>query len=237
MANYANHHASVIVNAPMHQVYEMFTHFNDFPAFMSFVKEVTCYGDQTSHWVANIGGQQEWDAVNVGWLPDRQIGWHSTNGLENFGKVTFEPAGQNQTKIDVDISYNPPAGVLGDIGENLGVGNRFEFRLQQDLEHFARMVNQAPVGSLDPASSSYLFHSQSAAAQGRTTDRQKESMLLESDTDQQRETGVERPIIDQDITGMSSRDLKKHAAEAEMPSAGIPGDRLPPTPDREPSSY
>ncbi len=28
---YAEHHASVIVNAPAQQVYAMFTHFNDFP--------------------------------------------------------------------------------------------------------------------------------------------------------------------------------------------------------------
>ena len=37
----AEHHVSVTVNAPLHQVYTLFTHFNDFPKFMSFVKEVT----------------------------------------------------------------------------------------------------------------------------------------------------------------------------------------------------
>lgn len=37
----AEHHVSVTVKAPVHQVYELFTHFNDFPKFMRFVKEVT----------------------------------------------------------------------------------------------------------------------------------------------------------------------------------------------------
>src|SRR5690348_11045127 len=36
----ADHRATVVVNAPIDQVYPMFTHFNDFPKFMSFVKEV-----------------------------------------------------------------------------------------------------------------------------------------------------------------------------------------------------
>ena len=33
----AEHHASVTVGAPVQQVYGLFTHFNDFPKFMSFV--------------------------------------------------------------------------------------------------------------------------------------------------------------------------------------------------------
>ena len=170
------HHASVTVNAPVHQVYGLFTHFNDFPKFMSFVKEVTYYDEQRSHWVAEIAGRHEWDAVNQDWIPDRQIGWHSIKGLENTGRVTFQSLGPNQTRVDVYISYNPPAGVLGDVGEKAGVGSRFDSALQQDLTNFARMVDHAPPGALDPTSSNYLFHSGSAAAKGTTTSRQNETM-------------------------------------------------------------
>ena len=172
----AEHHVSVTVDAPVHQVYSMFTHFNDFPKFMSFVKEVTYYDDQRSHWVAEVAGRHEWDAVNENWVEDQQVGWHSTNGLENFGRVTFQPMGALQTRVDVFINYNPPAGVLGDIGENLGVGSRFDSTLQHDLDNFARMVQQAPQGALDPASSNYLFHEGSAAAKGTTTQRQDATM-------------------------------------------------------------
>lgn len=174
--NYATHQAEVTVDAPVHQVYSLFTHFNDFPKFMSFVKEVTYADDQHSHWVAEIAGRHEWDAANENWITDRQVGWRSTNGLENFGQVTFEPAGSNQTKVNVAINYNPPAGVLGDAGENLGVGARFQSALEHDLNHFAQLVEQAPAGALDPNSSNYLFHSESAAAKGQTTSRQNETM-------------------------------------------------------------
>ena len=173
---YAEHHASVTVDAPVHQVYSMFIHFNDFPKFMSFVKEVTYYDDQNSHWVAEIFGRHEWDAVNQDWVEDQQVGWRSTSGTDNYGKVTFYPIGSNQTRVDVYINYNPPAGVLGDVGENLGAGARFDNALQHDLDNFAKMVREAPPGALDPESSNYLFHSGSAAATGTTTDRQDATM-------------------------------------------------------------
>lgn len=176
----AEHTATVTVNAPVHQVYELFTHFNDFPKFMTFVKEVTYRDDLNSHWVADIVGRHEWDAVNENWIPDQQIGWRSTDGLENSGRVTFTPQGDNQTMVVVAISYNPPAGFLGDIGEALGSGKRFETALQHDMNNFAKMVAQAPPGALDPTSSNYLFHEDSAAAKGQTTDRQDDAMTQDT---------------------------------------------------------
>lgn len=154
----------------------MFTHFNDFPKFMRFIKEVTYYDDANSHWVADVAGRHEWDAVNSNWQTNRQIGWESTKGFENRGLVTFQPVGPNQTEVTVLVAYNPPAGVVGDVGESLGVGKRFEQALQQDLNNFARMVEEAPPGTLDPEASNYLFHADSAAARGQTTDAQNRSM-------------------------------------------------------------
>lgn len=218
MANtLAEHHASITVNAPVHQVYGMFSHFNDFPKFMSFVKEVTYYDDQRSHWVAETMGQHEWDAVNENWVEDQQICWRSYNGFENSGKVTFQPVGNNQTRVDVYVNYNPPAGVLGDAAENLGVGSRFDNALQHDLDNFAKMVDQAPPGALDPTASNYLFHGGSAAAKDTTTDRQDATMddqytnapmagdtygtgsSYNRDVPYTGTTTTDRPIMDRDI--------------------------------------
>ncbi len=205
--NWLEHHASVTVNAPVHQAYSLFTHFNDFPKFMSFVKEVTYYDDQRSHWVVEVLGRHEWDAQNEDWIENRQIGWRSYNGLENTGRVTFQTTGPMQTLVDVFLSYNPPAGVLGDVGEKLGAGSRFENALQQDLNNFARMVDQAPPGALDPQSSNYLFHSGSAAAKGTTTSRQDATMRDEQNSRRSMidsygdtiSTPEYSPVLDQDI--------------------------------------
>ncbi len=232
MADYATHHASVAVNAPVHQVYALFTHFNDFPKFMSFVKEVTYYDNQRSHWVAEVAGRHEWDAVNENWIPDQQVGWRSTDGLENFGKVTFQPMNNNQTQVDVFINYNPPAGVLGDIGENLGVGGRFDQALQNDMTHFARMVDEAPAGALDPNSSNYLFHGDSAAAKGTTTSRQNQTMYDDPNMAQNSNMqGTSHPTYDQDITGTNNQQLYRDNPD----NPGIGGQPAP-APLNEPLS-
>ncbi|GAC1546885.1 MAG: hypothetical protein NVS2B17_30590 [Candidatus Velthaea sp.] len=169
------------VNAPLHQVYELFTHFNDYPKFMTYVKEVTYLDDERSHWVADVAGKHEWDAVNEDWISDRQIGWRSTSGVANGGRVIFTPAGDVQTRIEAVITYTPPAGILGALGEALGAGSLFEKRLQHDLTHFAKMVEEAPAGALDPVSSAYLFHSESAAATGTSTPAQDQTMGMGDD--------------------------------------------------------
>jgi len=177
----AEHSASVTVNAPVHQVYQLYTHFNDYPKFMTFVKEVTYLDDKRSHWVADVIGRHEWDAVNEDWIPDRQIGWRSVDGVSNSGRVTFEPTGADRTRVTVLVDYQPPVGILGSLGEVLGAGGEFERRLRHDLQHFATMVEQAPAGALDPTSSAYLFHGDSAAARGETTEAQDESMGIAED--------------------------------------------------------
>ncbi len=94
----AEHSVSVTVNAPVHQVYELYTHFNDYPKFMTFVREVTYLDGERSHWVVDVAGRHEWDAINDGWIADRQIGWRSLDGLSNSGRVRFEPVGTGATK-------------------------------------------------------------------------------------------------------------------------------------------
>jgi uncharacterized membrane protein len=172
----AEHKAVVTVNAPVHQVYEMYTHFNDYPKFMTFVKEVTYLDDQRSHWVVDVAGTHEWDALNEGWVRDRRIGWRSLDGLKNRGEVLFTPYGERRTRVEVHVDYDPPAGVLGDLGEAAGVGKQFDKRLQHDLEQFAEMVESAPRDALDPESSTYLFHAESALGRGAATRAQEESM-------------------------------------------------------------
>jgi len=178
----AIHGATVVINAPVSQVYQLWTHFNDFPKFMTFVKEVTYKDEQTSHWVADIVGNHEWDAVNDNWTENKQIGWKSVDGLDNSGTVFFEDLGGGLTRLTARISYDPPAGLFGDIGEALGAGGHFEKALRQDFNNFAEMVNGAPPGALDPNSSAFLFHQDSAAAKGETTDTQEQTFTREDYT-------------------------------------------------------
>jgi uncharacterized membrane protein len=175
----SEHSVSVTIQAPVHQVYTLFTHFDDFPKFMSFVKEVTYYDEQRTHWVVHVLRDYEWNAVNEDWIVDRQVGWRSTSGLKTTGKVKFRAMGPQRTIVDVYVQYTPPTGSLGKLGDALGGYDYFDAILREDVSHFARMVEQAPAGALDPMSSHYLFHKESAFARGLLTRRQK--LLMEQD--------------------------------------------------------
>jgi len=166
------HSASVTIKAPVHQVYKLFTHFSDFPKYMSFIREVTYYDEQRSHWVVQVIRQYEWDAINVDWITDQQVGWRSTRGFHNSGKVKFRSLGSESTIVDVYIQYVPPKGLLGQFGDTMGISSYFELILQKDLHNFACLVEQAPPDALDPMSSHYLFHSESAAAKKLITSKQ-----------------------------------------------------------------
>ena len=154
------HRASITIAAPIHQVYALFERFGDYPKFMSYVKDVQFVDGETTRWVVDIAGHHEWTAVNDTWIPDRQIGWRSTEGFRNSGRVEFVALGADRTQVDVTISYDPPAGPLGMAGEVLGIGAAFESALQHDLDAFAAMVETAPHGGLDPNSAAYVLNVQ-----------------------------------------------------------------------------
>lgn len=136
------HERSIVVNAPVHEVFGMWRNFQDFPRFMSHVKEVTILGTDLSHWRGKIDGiTEEWDAKMTQVEPDRIIAWKSTSGFQNKGEVRFEPV-DSGTKVTVRFEYEPPAGVLGDIAEKIYFGREFERDLEEDLRNFKIRVEE-----------------------------------------------------------------------------------------------
>ncbi len=137
----AVHERSIDVNAPIHEVFLMWRNWENFPKFMSHVKEVRELGGGKSHWRANIAGiDEEWDAETTSVETDRVIGWRSITGLENSGEVRFDEADGDRTRVTVRIEYDPPASVLGDAAEAVYVGREFDEGLQEDLDRFRARV-------------------------------------------------------------------------------------------------
>jgi uncharacterized membrane protein/osmotically-inducible protein OsmY len=104
------------VNAPVERVFEFWSNFENFPRFMSNVREVRNQADGRSHWtVAGPAGVPvSWEAVVTGFEPNRVIAWKSVPGstIANSGIVRFEPA-NGGTRVDIKLAYNPPAGAVG----------------------------------------------------------------------------------------------------------------------------
>ncbi|MFN6962551.1 MAG: SRPBCC family protein [Pyrinomonadaceae bacterium] len=108
---------SITVDAPVDVLFALWSHFENFPRFMSNVLEIRDLGGGRSRWrVAGPAGiPVEWDAEITRTVQNELIAWRSVEGstVENAGYVVFEPADGGATEVSVHLSYNPPAGALG----------------------------------------------------------------------------------------------------------------------------
>lgn len=114
-----NVRTTMVVNIPKHEVYRFWRNLENLPLFMKHLKSVKEDDNKTSHWEALMPGNLgiiKWEATIVEDEENRKIAWQSTpeSMIENAGKVVFEEAlGGQGTKLDILISYRPPAGDLG----------------------------------------------------------------------------------------------------------------------------
>jgi uncharacterized membrane protein/osmotically-inducible protein OsmY len=108
---------TMTINAPVGKVFELWSRHENFPHFMSRVREVKDLGNGRYHWtVAGPAGiPVEWEAVITKLEPDRLIAWQSALGstVEQQGMVRFRPDGGEKTVVEVRLSYYPPAGAVG----------------------------------------------------------------------------------------------------------------------------
>jgi uncharacterized membrane protein len=110
-------HKTINVMAPVEQVFEFWTNYENFPRFMSHVREVQDRGEGRSHWVVDgpAGAPVGWDAVVTRLESNELIAWRTEPGspVQHEGTVRFQPNGDGSTRIDIQMSYTPPAGAVG----------------------------------------------------------------------------------------------------------------------------
>ena len=134
------------VNVPVRTAYDQWTQFESFPQFMEGVEEVKQLDDSHLHWKVTIGGKtQEYDAVVTEQLPNDRVAWKSTSGTPNAGVVTFHRLSEDQTRVTVQISWEPQD-MTEKVGSSLGFDDR---QIQQALENFKRFIEErgAPTGA------------------------------------------------------------------------------------------
>jgi uncharacterized membrane protein len=89
--------------------------------------------------VAEIAGAtREWDAEIVDQQPDQRIAWRSVDGAGNGGVVTFQPSGENATRINLQMEFEPQ-GVAETVGDRLGFISK---QAEGDLKRFKSFVEQ-----------------------------------------------------------------------------------------------
>ena len=128
---------TIEVDVPVSTAYNQWTQFEDFPLFMEGVEHVEQKDDTRLHWVAKVGGKtNEWDAKILEQHPDKQVSWISEDGKKTRGTVTFEPIGENKTRITLSMSYQAE-GLTETLGSAVGLDQR---RVRGDLERFKDLI-------------------------------------------------------------------------------------------------
>ena len=146
--------ASIIVGAPVSEVYQVWHEFENFPRFMNNIKEVTKKdgaGKQSTWKVSGpLGVPVSFDAEMTMDEPNKRIGWNSRGDgtVTTSGQVVFTELGTGQTQIHVTMNWTPPAGKVGEVVANLT--NDPQGQLEEDLGRFKEMIEGGKFGSVVP---------------------------------------------------------------------------------------
>jgi uncharacterized membrane protein len=128
---------SVEVQVPVRTAYNQWTQFEDFPRFMEGVESIKQIDDTKTHWVTSIGGQRrEFEAVITEQNPDERVAWRTVEGPKQAGVVTFHRLGENETKVMLQMEFEPE-GAAEKAGDALGV---VKSRTKSDLERFKEFI-------------------------------------------------------------------------------------------------
>jgi uncharacterized membrane protein len=143
---------TINIDAPVEEVYNFWSRFENFPKFMRHIYEVRDLGNGRSQWVASgpAGLSVRWDAVITRQEPNSLIAWKSDPGslVESAGMVHFHPNQHGGTQVDIQMSYNPPAGAMGHaIASIFGANPRKA--MDEDLVRFKSLIEneKTSVGS------------------------------------------------------------------------------------------
>ena len=124
---------SIEVHADAQRVYEMWTDFEHYPAFMPGIIEVRRTGETLTHWVADFGGRRhEWDTQVVQMDPEDRIAFQTVDTDPPVrSTVSFQPTADG-TRITFCIENDP------------GLGSGEPSPVHEALERFRAIVEEGP---------------------------------------------------------------------------------------------
>jgi uncharacterized membrane protein len=138
---------TVIVRAPVREVFDYFTAFENFPSFMQHIREVKRLDGDRWHWKVSgpAGLSFEWDAIVTRRVDLEYISWKSTDSasVHNQGEARFEPGQDGSTtRMTIRVVYEPPLGAIGHaVAKLLGVDPKHE--LDTDMMRFQGLFERS----------------------------------------------------------------------------------------------
>jgi uncharacterized protein YndB with AHSA1/START domain len=125
------------VAAPIDEVYEAWTKFDQFPKFMHRVLNVEQKGRDKISWSEKIWfSSRQWEGRVTEKRKNERIVWKTTSGMNHKGIVSFHKLAPNLTRVMITMEFEPN-GMM----EKMASGLRFVKRaVQADLARFKAYV-------------------------------------------------------------------------------------------------
>ncbi|HEY8555641.1 MAG TPA: SRPBCC family protein [Burkholderiales bacterium] len=114
-------HKTIRIDAPLERVFETWANAENFPQFMTHVREVRPLGGEREsrrwHWrVRGSSGMEfEFETRTTAYDENRFIAWRTEPGalIQHTGQVRFAANPDGSTSAEVTLSYSPVAGAVG----------------------------------------------------------------------------------------------------------------------------
>jgi uncharacterized membrane protein len=134
---------SIIVRGDVSTVYDVWSDFETFPNYMTYVDNVVKTGPRTSLWKVTgpLDINLEWTAETTRQEPNQRIAWNTKDydgNLTTSGEVVFSELSDNQTHITVTMNYTVPGGKVGEVLAQLFSDP--EKRLEEDMRNFKAYI-------------------------------------------------------------------------------------------------
>jgi uncharacterized membrane protein len=125
------------VSVDVRTAYNQWTQFEEFPHFMEGVERVEQLDDTHLRWDVEIAGvERSFEAEITEQTPDQRIAWTSRSGPEQGGVVTFHALDDEQTRVTLQMHFDPE-GIAEQVADKTGLVN---MRTKGDLERFKEFI-------------------------------------------------------------------------------------------------
>ncbi len=134
---------TLTIHAPVEQVFALWSHYDMLPQVMEHLHDVRLTNSNQSSWtvLGPMGTHIQWQTIMTECEPDHMICWQSLPGsaVQQVGKLRFESLNADTTRLDLQLAYTPPGGMLGDMLATL-LGAGAKRMIDHDLVRFKSLM-------------------------------------------------------------------------------------------------
>jgi uncharacterized membrane protein len=127
---------SVVIQAPIAEVFARWCKVEDFPSFMEGVREIRWLDDKKFSLKSENDGQYYHSICELTLrIPERRMAWRTLEGPDCSGVACFQNAGGGCTEVTLKMRYNPETGWHNRV--------QVEQRLGRNMKRFKELAEGA----------------------------------------------------------------------------------------------